>query len=152
MNAIGKPKKTDTKTTKQTDGRYRVDMDREDIDRERGTLILERGPPKTKTPKTTNQKTKKITVVCPVCSGTSNTSRYHKRNDLVLLAPALGTLGLAALGILGLGPLGTLGLGPLSTLRGAFFVACLCAFCSLPLCLFKPAFACFPVSLCAFRS
>ena len=61
-----------------------------------------------------------------LCSGTSNTSRYYKRNDLVLLAPALGTLGLGALGILGLGPLGTLGLGPLSTLRGAFF-------CSVPL-------------------
>ncbi len=59
-----------------------------------------------------------------LCSGTSN--RYYKRNDLVLLAPALGTLGLGALGILGLGTLGPLGLGPLSTLRGAFF-------CSVPL-------------------
>ena len=55
-----------------------------------------------------------------LCSGTSN--RYYKINDLVLVAPALGTLGLGALGILGLGTLGPLGLRPLSTLRGEFFL------------------------------
>ena len=54
----------------------------------------------------------------------------------MLLAPALGTLGLGALGILGLGTLdtlGPLGLGALSTLRGTFF-------CSVPLRLMKLAF------------
>ncbi len=55
-------------------------------------------------------------------------NRYYKRADLlVLLAPALGTLGMVltvglmlclsyGLGTLGLGPLGTLGLGSLGTL------------------------------------
>ena len=80
----------------------------------------------------------------------------------MLLAPALGTLGLGALGILGLGTLGTLGplgLGALSTLRGTFFCSVTLrllklAFVpfqpSLPLRVFLLPFKAFEVSLCAF--
>ena len=74
--------------------------------------------------------------------GTSNVTNCAQA-PAILLAPALGTLGLGALGILGLGTLGTLGplgLGALSTLRGTFF-------CSVPLRLLKLAFVPFQPSL-----